>query len=222
MYKYKKYQGEVIFDDKKHQALKKTVCDVNIVNRWPQKPSLKDKQFKKPATMYKYKKYQGEVIFDDKKHEALKKTVCEGKNCSFTQSSFMQPVKSAIQNEDLQLRQPATKSSSSLCSDKNYHSTRCFKKITRGPMRLMCGDDKNCQTTQSSNMWPVWPTFNHMQLAEPARCFNTNCYKILSNPEKRQQIQSTHVSISSIEKVQSQRRSMKPKKMQPVMQTVEN
>ena len=86
----------------------------------------------------------------------------------------------------------------------------------------MCGDDKNCQTTQSSNIQPVQPRFNHMWLAEPARCFNTNCYKMKSDPEKRQQIQSTDMRDSSIEKAQSQRRSMKPKKMQPVMWPVEN
>ena len=133
----------------------------------------------------KYKTYQGEFICDDKKCQAPKKTVCEGKNCPSTQSSVIWPVKPTMKNEDLQLREPATKSSSSLCSDKNCHSTRCFKKITRSLMRPMCGDDKNCQTTQSYNMCPLQPKFNHMQLAEPAKCFNSSCYKMQSDPEKR-------------------------------------
>ena len=84
-------------------------------------------------------------------------------------------------------------------------------------MRPMCGDDENYQTTQSSNMQPLQPKFNHMWLAEPARCFNTSCYKIQFDLEKRQQMQSTQMSNSSVENVQSQRRLMKPKKMQPVM-----
>ena len=128
-------------------------------------------------------------------------TVCEGKNCPSTQSSDMWPLKPAMKYEDLWLREPATKSSSSSCSDKSCHSTRCFKKIIRSPMRPMCGDDKNCQTTQSSNRWPVQPKFKHMQLAEPAICFNTRCYKMQSDPERRQQMQSTHMNDSSIEKM---------------------
>ena len=33
----------------------KNCLNINIVNMQPQKPSLSDKQFKKPATMYKYR-----------------------------------------------------------------------------------------------------------------------------------------------------------------------
>ena len=81
----------------------KNCSNVNIVNMWPQKPSLRDEWFKKPATMYKYKykKHQGEVICDDKKCQAPSKTVCAGKNCPSTLSSVMQPVKPAMKNEDL-------------------------------------------------------------------------------------------------------------------------
>ena len=44
----------------------KNCSNVKIVNMWPQKPSLSEEQFKKPATMYKYKKHQEEVICCDK------------------------------------------------------------------------------------------------------------------------------------------------------------
>ena len=148
---------------------------------------MRDEQFKKAATRYKYKywKHKREVICDDMKCQAPKKTVCDSKNCPSTQSSDMQPVKPAMKSEDLWLREPATKSHSGLYSDKNCHSTRYFRKISRRPIRLMCGDDKSCQTTLGSNMWPVQTKFNHMQLTELARCFNTNCYKMQSDPEKR-------------------------------------
>ena len=148
----------------------KNCSNVNIVNMQTQKPSWRDEQFKKPATMYKYKyrKHQGEVICDDKKCQAPMKTVHKGKNCPSIQSSVMPPVKPIMKNEDLWLREAARKSSSSLCSDKNCHSARCFKKITRCPMRPMCSDDENCQSAQC--MWPKKPSSPVRQVCNDKNC----------------------------------------------------
>ena len=136
----------------KHVLQNKNCSNVNIVNMQPQKPSLSYEQFKKLATMYKYKykKHQEEVICYDKQCQETKQSVCEGKKCPSTQCSDRKPV---MKNNDVQSREPAIETKSSLCSDKNCQSTRCFKKFTRcvntkGPVRPMCNDDKNCQSVQ--------------------------------------------------------------------------
>ena len=74
--------------------------NVNIVNMQPQKPSLSNERFKKPATMYKYKykKYPEEVIHYDKQCQETKQPVCEGKKCPSTQCSDRKPV---IKNKDV-------------------------------------------------------------------------------------------------------------------------
>ena len=130
----------------------KNCSNVNIVNIQPQKPSLSDEQFKKPATMYKYKynKYHEEFISYDKQCQETKQSVCEVKKCPSIQCSDRKPV---MKNKDMMSRELATETKSSLCNDKNCQSTRCFKKFTRcvnakSPVRPMCNDDKNCQSVQ--------------------------------------------------------------------------
>ena len=81
-------------------------------------------------------------------------------------------------------------------------------------MRPKPSNDKNCQSVQF--MWPRKPN-SVVQLTEPAVYLNTR--KMQS---ERPHMQSTQVNDSSVEKVQSQSRSMKPKKMHPVMWPVEN
>ena len=53
-------------------------------------------------------------------------------------------MQSVTKTHDMQLPKPAF---TRLCSDKNFRSTRCFKK--KSPVRPMYGYDKNCQ---SANM----------------------------------------------------------------------
>ena len=84
----------------------------------------------------------------------------------------------------------------------------------------MCGDDKNCQTTQSYHTWPVQPKVNRMWSIEPAVYSNTR--KMQSDPKKRQQMQFNQMNDSSVEKVQSQCVQKKPKKMQPVVWPVKS
>ena len=83
--------------------------------------------------------------------------MCEGQESSSTQCCNRQPVKPGMKNIDLQSQEPATETKSSLSSDKQYQSTRCFKKFTKSdniqsPVRPKYTDDKICQF-----MWPVKP-----------------------------------------------------------------
>ena len=82
----------------------------------------------------------------------------------------------------------------------------------------MCGDDKNCQTTQSYHTWPVQPKVNRMWSIEPAVYSNTR--KMQSDPKKRPQMESTQMSDSSVKRLQSNQSVSK--KMQPVMPPVED
>ena len=191
----------------------KNCSNVNIVNMKSQKPSLREEWFKKPATMYKYKykKHQEEVICYDKQCQETKRSVCEGKKCPSTQCSDMKPV---MKNKDVWSREPATEAKSSLYRDSYCQSTRCFKKATRcsytkSPQKPICGDDKNCQSPQFVR--PKKPN-NAMQLKHPA----VNKRKMQSDPEKRQHMKASQKEDSSFKEVQSHRRQMKPKRMQPV------
>ena len=128
------------------------------------------------------KKHQ-EVIFHDKQCQETKLSVCEGKKWPSTRCSDRKP---AIENKDVQSREPATKTKSSLCRDRYCQSTRCFKKATRcsytkSPEKPICGDDKNCQSPQF--MRPEKPN-NAMWLKHPV----VNTRKMQSDPEKRQQM----------------------------------
>ena len=108
-----------------------------------------------------------------------------------------------MKNEDVWSREPETETKSSLCSDKNCQSTRCFKKFTRcvntkSPVRPKPSDDKNCHSVQF--MWPVKPN-SDVQLTEPAVYSNTR--KMQSDPKKRPQMESTQMSDSSVKRLQS-------------------
>ena len=121
-----------------------------------------------------------------------------------------------MKNRDVQSKEAATETKSSLCSDKHCPSTKGFKKFTRSdniqsPVRPKYTDDKNCQF-----MWPVKP--KSVQLPKPAVYDNKR--KMQSNPKKRIQMQFNQMNYSIIEKAQSQSMPMKSKKMQPVMQPV--
>ena len=92
-------------------------------------------------------------------------------------------MKPVMKNKDVQSREPAKETNSSLCNDKNCQSTRC-KKFTRcvntkSPVRPKFNDDKNCQSVQF--MWPVKPN-SDVQLTEPAAYSNTR--KMQSDPKK--------------------------------------
>ena len=67
----------------------------------------------------------------------------------------------------------------------------------------------------SQFMWPKKPN-NSMWFKQPA----VYTQKMQSDPKKMQQIQALHKEDPSIKEVQSQRRYVEPKKMQPVMQPV--
>ena len=180
----------------------------------PQKPSHSDEHLKKLVTKYKYKKHQEQVICQDKQSQETEQTVCEGQESPSTQCCNRQPGKPGMKNKDMWSKAPATETKSSLCSDKQYQSTGCFKKFTisdniQSPVRPKYTDDKNCQF-----MWPVKPK-SVMQLAKPAVYEDTR--KMQSNPKKRIQMQFNQMNASSIEKVQSQCVPKKCKKMQPVM-----
>ena len=124
-----------------------------------------------------------------------------------------------MKNKDVQSKAPATETKSSLCSDKQCQSTRCFTKFARsdsiqGPVKPEYTDDRNCHFMQ-----PVKPK-SVVQLAKPAVYEDTR--KMQSNSKKRIQIQFNQINDSSIEKVQSQCVPKKPKKMQPVMHPVKS
>ena len=99
----------------------------------PQKPSYSDEWLKKAVTKYKYqyKKQEEQVICQDKQSQQTEQTVSEGQESPSTQYCNRQPVKPGMKNKDVQSKEPATKTKSSLCSDKQCQSTRCFKKFTR-------------------------------------------------------------------------------------------
>ena len=161
---------------------------MNIVNMWPQKPSVSDEWFKKPATMYKqkYKKYQKQVICYEKQCQETKQSVGEGKKCPSTQCSDRWPVKPVMKNKEVWSREPATETKSSLCNDKNCQSTRCFRKFTRcvnikSPVIPKPSDDMNCQSVQFMQL--VKPN-SVVQLIKPA----VYTRKMQSDPEKRKQM----------------------------------
>ena len=166
----------------------------------PQKPSYSDKQFKKPDKKYKYKykKHQEQVFCQDKQSQETEQTVCEGQESPSTQYCNRQPVKPGMKNKDVWSKELATETMSSLCSDKQCQSTRCFKKFTRSdniqqsPVRPRNTDDKNCQL-----MLPVKPKIV-VQLAKPAVYENTR--KMQSDPKKRIQMQFKQMNDSSVER----------------------
>ena len=199
------------------KVLKNKNC--SNVDMWPQKPSYSDEQLKKPVTKYKYKyqKHQEQVICQDKQSQETEQTVCESQESPSTQCCNRQPVKQGMKNNDVQSKEPATETKSILCSDKQCHSTRCFKKFTRSdniqsPVRPKYTYDKNCQFMQ-----PVKPK-SVVWLAKPAVYEDTR--KMGFKPNKRIQMQFNQMNDSSIEKVQSQCAPKKCKKMQLVMQPV--
>ena len=188
---------------------------------WPQKPSSSDEWLKKPVTKYKYKhkKHQEQVICQNKQSQETEQTVCEGQESSSIQCCNRWPVKPGMKNKDIQSKEPATETKSSLCSDKQCQSTRCFKKFTRSdniqsPMRPKCTNDRNCQF-----MNPV-KSKSVVQLAKPAVYENTR--KMQSDSKKRIQMQSNKMNDSSVERCNLRRGQEKSKKMQPVMQPVKS
>ena len=113
------------------EVLKNKNC--SNVDMWPWKPRYSDEWSKKPVTKYmcKYKKHQEQVICQDKQSQEKEQTVCEGQESPSTQCCNRQPVKPGMKNRDMWLKEPATETKSSLCSDKQCQLTRCFKKFTR-------------------------------------------------------------------------------------------
>ena len=132
------------------KVLKNKNC--SNMNMQPQKPGYSDEWLKKTAInyKYKYKKHQEQVICQDKQSQETEQTVYEGQESPSTQCCNRWSVKPGMKNKDVQAKEPATETKSSLCSNKQCQSTRCFKKFTRcdnvqSPVRPKYTDDKNCQ-----------------------------------------------------------------------------
>ena len=114
-----------------------------------------------------------------------------------------------MKNKDMQSQEPATETKSSLHSNKQCQSTRCFMKFTKSdniqsPVRPKYTDGKNSQF-----MWPVKPK-SVVWLATPAVYDETR--KMQSIPKKGIHMQLNQMNDSSIGKVQSQCMSKKCKK----------
>ena len=111
--------------------------------------------------------------------------LCDDKNCQVSRYVHIWPVKPAKKSNNLQSVEPAIQSSyKKLCSDKNCPSTRCYKK-----MNQVCGDDKNCQSTQY--MQPVKSASQMQSMTRPMQSVRRP--KMLQSSSKEHSYEEGHL-----------------------------
>ena len=152
-----------VFDDRP-VCSDKQCQETSKVHLQPVQPAKKKSNYMwlaKPASLQSASKQKNprrqKYMCADKKCQASKCYKKVYKNC---QTTNMQPVESHV---DMQSKEPAMQASFKkkhvpLCKDKNYQSTRCYRK--KSPVRRMYGYDKNCQEIPNVQMRPKKPISN--------------------------------------------------------------
>ena len=119
-------------------------CQENV-HMWPVKPAKESDPMQSVTRPINMKSTRPKMLQSSNKQyvyeEDLVKSVCSDKNFHENQSINMQPVKPATNVQSV-----TNTRNKRLYSNKNCQSDRCFKK--KCPKRPMCGNDKNCQSTQ--------------------------------------------------------------------------